>query len=77
MFLNYSEDYDLHGTYEVVYAVWYEEYQTGGDYYKIVSEPFVLTVIDECRNPYGLTFTGSLSDQEYTLTDNAKYYQID
>lgn len=29
--VNYSEDYSLHGTYEIVYAVWFEDY-TQGDY---------------------------------------------
>ena len=77
--INYSEDYSLHGAYEIVYAVWFEDY-TQDDYFKIVEVPFTLTVIDECLDPYGIqSVEGSngLVDQEYTITDHARTYQID
>jgi len=40
-----------------------------------LADPFVITIIDPCDKPYGLT-ESIFVNQEYTLTQGAKSYQI-
>ena len=67
MIFNYSEDYSFHGEFALNYAVWFEDY-TEGEFYKISSESFKVTVIDGCVDPAEVSSLSNLINQEYTIT---------
>ena len=60
------------GVYKITYKVWYTNYSTN-----IIAQtvPFTVTVIDPCDNPVSVT-ASTLSDQFYTITQNAFEYQF-
>jgi len=59
-----------------IYPIKYKVYHTLYDQnFVILADPFIITIIDPCEKPVGLA-ASTLSAQEYTITDNAKTYQI-
>ena len=68
----YTEDVSKANIYPIKYKVYHTLYDQN---FVILADPFIITIIDPCEKPVGLA-ASTLSAQEYTITDNAKTYQI-
>ena len=68
----YNEDENLASSYPIRYRVFHTNYDTN------VAEQmdaFTINIITDCSNPVFITESAPV-DQEYTITDTAKTYQI-
>jgi len=69
--INYTENVLAAGKYYLTYKVKYNSYPL----YNVQAVPFVITIVDPCDNPVGVT-PSTLSAQEYTITQTSFTYQV-
>ena len=67
-----TQDVTKSGVYPISYRTYHTKYP---DNFKEIRTAFTLTVIDPCDDPVSVS-PSTLTDQEYTITQNAFDYQV-